>query len=140
MSKTYRNPLPTVDCFILLPDESVVLIRRKNPPHGWALPGGFVDEGEALAAAAAREAREETGLEVELLEQFFTYGDPDRDPRRHTISTVFLARADGSPRGADDAAEARAFPLDALPPLVFDHERIVADVTRYLRTGERPKL
>jgi len=136
----YRNPLPTVDLFIELPDGRIVLVRRKNPPHGWALPGGFVDEGEPLERAAVREAREETGLDVELLEQFFTYSDPRRDPRRHTISTVFLARAEGEPRGGDDAAEARAFPPDELPDLVFDHREIVDDVLRYRRTGERRRL
>lgn len=137
---SHRNPLPTVDCVILLPDQRIVLVRRKNPPLGWALPGGFVDTGESLPAAAAREAKEETGLDVELIEQLFTYGDPGRDPRHHTISTVFLARATGQPVGADDAAEARAFAPDELPPLVFDHETIVADALRYLRTGERRKL
>lgn len=136
----FRNPLPTVDVFIELPDGGIVLVRRRNPPHGWALPGGFVDEGERLDLAAIREAREETGLEVELLEQFFTYSDPARDPRRHTISTVFLARASGVPTGGDDAAEARAFPPDELPELVFDHGRIVADVLRYRRTGKRPGI
>ncbi len=117
-----------------------MLVRRKFPPLGWALPGGFVEVGETLGAAARREALEETALRVELLEQFFTYSNPARDPRRHTISTVFLARADGEPRGGDDAAEARAFRLDALPePLCFDHDRIVADYHHYLAAGERPK-
>jgi 8-oxo-dGTP diphosphatase len=137
---TFRNPLPTVDLFIVLPDERFVLVRRKNPPHGWALPGGFVDEGERLDLAAVREAKEETGLDVELVEQFFTYSDPRRDPRKHTISTVFVARASGEPTGGDDAAEARAFRADELPELVFDHAEIVADVLRYLRTGERRRL
>jgi 8-oxo-dGTP diphosphatase len=137
---TYRNPLPTVDLFIELPDGRFVLVRRKNPPHGWALPGGFVDEGERLDLAAVREAKEETGLDVELVEQFFTYSDPRRDPRKHTISTVFLAKARGEPVGGDDAAEARAFGPDDLPELVFDHGEIVADVLRYLRTGERRKV
>ncbi len=136
----YRNPLPTVDLFIELPDGRFVLIRRKNPPHGWALPGGFVDEGEPLDRAAVREAREETGLDVELVEQFFTYSDPRRDPRKHTISTVFLARAAGEPEGGDDAAEARAFREDEIPELVFDHREIVEDILRYRRTGERRKL
>jgi len=136
----YRNPLPTVDVFIQLPDGRFVLVRRNNPPHGWALPGGFVDEGERLDLAAAREAKEETGLDVELQEQFFTYSDPRRDPRKHTISTVFLASATGEPAGGDDAAEARAFRPDELPELVFDHGEIVADVLRYLRTGERRRL
>lgn len=136
----FRNPLPTVDVFICLPDDRFVLIRRKNPPHGWALPGGFIDEGERPDDAAIREAKEETGLEVELEEQFFTYGDPRRDPRKHTLSTVFLARATGEPKGADDAAEAKAFPLDEWPEPVFDHGTIVRDVIHYLRTGQRPKL
>ncbi|MEI6224330.1 MAG: NUDIX hydrolase [Deltaproteobacteria bacterium] len=134
----HRNPAPTVDAVILLPGDRVVLVRRANPPHGWALPGGFVDEGETLEAAAAREAEEETGLSVALLEQFHTYSDPARDARRHTISTVFLASASGEPRGGDDAAEAVAFPWDALPsPIVFDHREILGDVRRYLLTGAR---
>ena len=137
----YKNPKPTVDCIITLPDDRIVLIRRKNPPEGWALPGGFVDEGEPLHKAAIREAKEETGLDVELLEQFFTYSDPSRDPRQHTVSTVYLARAKGTPEGADDAAEARPFKLTELPsPLAFDHATILADYQRYLRTGERRKL
>jgi 8-oxo-dGTP diphosphatase len=118
-----------------------VLVRRRNPPLGWALPGGFVDLGEALHLACAREVREETGLEVELTEQFFTYSDPRRDPRQHTLSTVYLGRAEGEPRGADDAAEARAFRLDEVPqPLCFDHSQIVADYLRYRRTGQRRTL
>ncbi|MBI5016669.1 MAG: NUDIX hydrolase [Deltaproteobacteria bacterium] len=136
----WRNPLPTVDVAIVDGDQ-VVLVRRRNPPEGWALPGGFVEEGEALEAAAVREAREETGLAVKLREQFFTYSDPARDPRRHTITTVFLAEAEGVPRGGDDAAEARCWPLDSLPrPLCFDHARILADLVRYLRGGPRPTL
>jgi len=134
----FRNPAPTVDAVILVPDDRVVLVRRRNPPLGWAIPGGFVDEGEPLEAAATREAAEETGLGVTLLEQFHTYSDPARDPRRHTISTVFLASASGEPRGGDDADEARAFAWDALPsPIVFDHREILADVRRYLLTGAR---
>lgn len=137
----YRNPIPTVDCIVELPDGRIVLIRRKNPPLGWALPGGFVDEGESLSHAAIREAREEIGLDVELLEQFFTYSDPARDPRKHTLSTVFLARADGDPTAADDAAEAQAFAPDALPsPLCFDHAEILADYLTYRRTGQRRRL
>jgi 8-oxo-dGTP diphosphatase len=137
----FKNPLPTVDCIIELPGERIVLIRRKNPPLGWALPGGFVDVGERLDLAAAREAREETGLDVQLVEQFFTYSDPGRDPRKHTISTVFIGRAQGEPVGADDAAEARTFPLDALPrELCFDHGTILADYLAYKRTGQRRKL
>jgi 8-oxo-dGTP diphosphatase len=134
----YRNPVPTVDIIIERPG-GILLIKRKNPPLGWALPGGFVDEGEALATAARREAREETSLEITLLEQFFCYSDPCRDPRQHTISTVFIARAEGIPQGADDASEACVFALDRLPsPLVFDHELIIKDYRHYRRTGERP--
>ena len=137
----YRNPKPTVDVIVELAGEKVVLIRRKNPPHGWALPGGFVDEGESLEHAAVREAKEELSVDVTLTEQLFTYSDPKRDPRQHTISTVFLARTEGQPQGADDAAEARSFSLDALPqPLCFDHAQILADYRAYRRTGTRRKL
>lgn len=138
MAGTPRNPLPTVDIIIELEDKRIVLIRRKNPPPGWALPGGFVDYGESAEAAAVREAREETGLEVDLVEQFHTYSDPDRDPRQHTLSVVFIAQAAGEPRGADDAVEARGFDAEKLPePLAFDHRRIISDYLRYKRTGER---
>lgn len=137
----YRNPKPTVDCIIELPGERIVLIRRKNPPVGWALPGGFVDEGEALDAAAAREAREETGLKVKLVEQFFTYSDPKRDPRQHTLSTVYICTAEGEPQGADDAAEAKTFSVQSLPKdLCFDHGTILSDYLAYKRTGQRRKL
>jgi len=120
------NPVPTVDVIIRV-GGGIVLVRRRNPPLGWALPGGFVDVGETLEAAAAREALEETGLVVRLARQFHAYSDPARDPRQHTISTVFLADADGIPRGGDDAAEARVFPAGELPALVFDHAQILAD-------------
>ncbi len=137
----YKNPTPTVDCIIELPGERIVLIRRARPPLGWALPGGFVDEGEALHDAAVREAKEETGLSVDLSEQFFTYSDPARDPRKHTVSTVYIGWAEGPPKGADDAAEARAFKLDELPrELCFDHGTIVADYLAYKRTGKRRKI
>ncbi len=135
----YRNPIPTVDTIIELPDGRIVLIRRRNPPHGWALPGGFVDQGETLADAAVREAKEETGLDIELVAQLFTYSDPRRDPRQHTVSTVYAARASGEPRGDDDADEASGFPLDNLPsPLAFDHAQIIEDYRRWKQTGERP--
>lgn len=134
----YRNPTPTVDVIIEV-DGGIVLIERKNAPHGWALPGGFVDEGESVGAAAAREALEETGLEVSLTEQFFCYSDPARDPRKHTISVVYLASAAGRPAAADDAAQAGVFPLDQLPsPLAFDHGQIIADYVEYRSNGRRP--
>lgn len=137
----YRNPKPTVDCIIELSGERIVLIRRANPPIGWALPGGFVDEGEPLDAAAIREVKEETGLDVKLVEQFFTYSDPKRDPRQHTLSTVYIGTAQGEPQGSDDAAEARTFRLDTLPKdLCFDHGTILADYLAYKRTGQRRKL
>src|SRR3954468_18635276 len=120
----YKNPTPTVDVLIELDGRpgTIVLIQRKNEPRGWAIPGGFVDEGEWLADAAAREAKEETGLDVELTELFHAYSDPARDPRSHTVSTVFLGRAAGAPTGGDDAEDARVFALTELPtPIVFDH-------------------
>jgi 8-oxo-dGTP diphosphatase len=136
-----RHPRPTVDTVILLPKDMVVLVLRKNPPPGWALPGGFVEEGETLEAAAAREAPEETGLEVALDEQFHAYSNPARDPRSHTISTVFIGRASGEPAGGDDAAVARAFSFDSLPAdLAFDHAEILGDVRRYLLTGARRRI
>lgn len=140
MSEGHRNPIPTVDAIIEIgAGGGIVLIERANEPHGWALPGGFVDYGETVAAAAVREAREETGLDVDLVELFHVYSDPDRDQRQHTMSTVFIARASAAPVAADDAADARVFALDALPsPLCFDHARILADYRRYRDSGQRP--
>jgi 8-oxo-dGTP diphosphatase len=127
-----------VDVVVALAGDRVVLVRRKHPPPGWALPGGFVDEGETLEAAAVREAREETGLEVTLTDLLYVYSDPRRDPRRHTVSAVFVGRASGEPAGGDDAAEAAAFAWDALPaPLAFDHAEILRDARRFLLTGAR---
>ena len=131
METTYRNPLVTVDIIIEIGRE-IVLIQRANSPLGWALPGGFVDYGEPLELAAVREAREETSLDVVLLEQFHTYSDPERDPRHHSISTVFIATACGVPGAADDARCVGLFTQDTLPkPLVFDHAEIVSDYFRY---------
>ena len=133
----HRNPAPTVDVVILLPGDRVVLVERRHPPPGWALPGGFVDYGETLEAAAVREAREETGLEVRLLDLVGCYSDPRRDARQHTITTAFLGAAAGEPVGGDDAAQARAFAWDALPPLAFDHAEILADARRLILAGAR---
>jgi 8-oxo-dGTP diphosphatase len=127
--KKFRNPVPTVDV-IIDNGEGIILIKRKNPPHGWALPGGFVDYGETLEDAARREALEETGLKVVLKGQLHSYSDPARDARLHTISTVFLASAEGRPTGGDDALEAAVFSKDKLPPLVFDHQDILNDYYR----------
>jgi len=141
MAARQRNPIPTVDVIIELPGQQIVLIQRKNPPPGWALPGGFVDAGESLEQAAVREAREETGLAVELIEQFHAYSDPERDPRQHTLTVVFIGRAAGRPRGGDDAAAARAFAAGDPPQsLAFDHGRILADYLHYRRTGERGRF
>lgn len=125
--ETYRNPLPTVDVIILVKG-AIVLIKRKNPPYGWALPGGFVDYGESLEAAAIREAKEETSLDIELVSQMGAYSDPARDPRFHTITYVFLAKAEGEPKAADDAREIGIFDSASIPEdLAFDHGKIIED-------------
>ena len=124
----YRNPVPAVDLIIEIEGRGLVLIERRNPPHGWALPGGFVDYGESLEQAAVREAKEETCLDVELLGQFHTYSDPGRDPRMHCISTVFVAKATGTPRAEDDAKSCIVVPADQLPEaMAFDHRQILQD-------------
>jgi 8-oxo-dGTP diphosphatase len=107
---------------------AIVLVRRSNPPPGWALPGGFVDEGERVEDAARREALEETGLEVTLRGLLGVYSDPARDPRFHTTSVVYVGTGEGEPRGGDDAREARVFALDGLPAeIAFDHRAIIED-------------
>jgi ADP-ribose pyrophosphatase YjhB (NUDIX family) len=132
----YLSPFPTVDIIIEV-ENGIVLIKRKNPPYGWALPGGFVDYGESLEAAAIREACEETSLQVELISQFGAYSDPERDPRKHTITVVFIAKAEGKPRAADDAAEAGVFSLHNLPDeLAFDHGGILKDYFESRNTQE----
>ncbi len=124
----YRNPLPTVDIIIEMEKGGIVLIKRKNPPFGWALPGGFVDYGESLESAAIREAKEETSLTVKIRRQLGAYSDPARDPRHHTISVVFVAGAAGEPTAADDALEAGVFGPESLPDnLAFDHKTILQD-------------
>ncbi|MDR0477797.1 MAG: NUDIX hydrolase [Desulfobulbaceae bacterium] len=122
----YRNPAATVDIIIEI-DGKIVLIKRKNPPFGWALPGGFVDYGESFEWAAEREALEETNLVVTGLKQFHTYSRPDRDTRQHTASTVYVAQAEGIPKAGDDAGDAALFTENNLPPLAFDHAEILTD-------------
>ncbi len=123
----YKNPFPTVD-IIIETEGGIVLIQRKNPPYGWALPGGFVDYGESLEKAAVREAKEETSLDIELVSQLGAYSDPDRDPRYHTISVVFTAKAEGQAHASDDAVDIGIFTRDTLPDvLAFDHDRILKD-------------
>ena len=140
----FKNPVPTVDAVIAGADGRVVLVLRKNEPHGWALPGGFVDAGEELGAACSREAREETGLEVKLVSQLFTYSDPARDKRKHTLSTVYACSAPpgAQPKGADDALEARWFAEADIPwgELCFDHGQILRDYFHWVRTGQRRAL
>jgi len=141
---TYRNPAPTVDIIIELidqPQRPLVLIERKNPPYGWAIPGGFVDYGESVQTAAIREAQEETGLQVKLTEQFHVYSEPDRDARQHTLSVVLLATATGKPHAADDAKNVGVFELWQIPSnLCFDHDQIIKDYWLYRNYGIRPRL
>jgi ferritin-like protein len=139
--RKYRNPVPTVDIIIetTRPDgqKGIVLIKRRNPPYGWALPGGFVDYGESLEEAALREAEEETSLKIKLIRQFHTYSSPHRDPRLHTITTVYLAEATGEPQARDDALEIGVFTREEITfPLAFDHAKILTD---YFQTKSFPE-
>ena len=140
----YRNPVPTVDIIIELidrPHRPIILIERKNEPFGWAIPGGFVDYGESVETAATREAAEEVSLQVELIEQFQVYSDPNRDPRKHTLSVVFLATAKGEPQAADDAKTIGVFQAWDVPAnLCFDHDKILRDYWQYRHYGLRPRL
>src|SRR3989338_5842212 len=127
----YKQPKLTVDILIEFEKDSkgmgIVLIERKNPPLGWALPGGFVDYGESLEQTAIREAKEETSLDVTLIRQLHTYSEPSRDPRHHTVTAVYIAKASGIPKAMDDAKNVGIFTKDQLPPLVFDHIHILND-------------
>ncbi len=136
-STRQRNPYPTVDIIIKTAGGGVVLIERKNPPYGWALPGGFVDVGETLEEAARREALEETSLEVTLLCQMHAYSDPARDARSHNLSVVFAATAKGVPAPRDDAKDAGVFTEDEISSmeLAFDHSRILTDYFEWNRAG-----
>jgi ADP-ribose pyrophosphatase YjhB (NUDIX family) len=138
----YRNPIPTADVIIEMEKEDgrlgIILIERKYEPPGWAIPGGFVEYGESLEKAAVREAKEETSLDIRLITQFHTYSSPERDPRKHTITTVFVAEAEGVPKAMDDAKNIGLFCRDEIPsPLAFDHERILEDYFRW-KKGEIP--
>ena len=141
---TYRNPTPTVDIIIELidrRDRPIILIERLNPPYGWALPGGFVDYGESLETAAIREAQEEVGLDVRLIEQFHVYSAPDRDPRQHTTSIDFIAKATGTPIAQDDAKSLGIYaPWEIPPALCFDHGQIVQDYLQYRHYYRRPGI
>jgi 8-oxo-dGTP diphosphatase len=137
------TPLLTVDLVIEMldrPGRPVVLIERKYPPPGWALPGGFVDVGETLEEAAVREAREETSLAVTLTRLLGMYSDPARDARGHTASAVYVAEARGEPRAADDASHLALYDPRNTPPLAFDHDRIMKDYLYYLDSGSVPAL
>jgi len=139
---TPRNPIPTVDIIIEIitaGKSGIVLIERRNPPFGWAIPGGFVDYGESLEQAAIREALEETSLNVQLKHQFHAYSDPKRDPRQHTITTVYIATASGTPKAADDAINLDIFQENNLPePIVFDHQSIIQDYFKYKKSNAKP--
>ena len=141
---SYRNPVPTVDIIIELvdrPHRPIILIERLNSPFGWAIPGGFIDYGELAEVAARREDQEETGLAVELVEQFHVYSDPSRDPRQHTMSVVFLAMAKGEPQAGDDAKNIGIFESWRIPGnLCFDHDRVMRDYWQYRHYGIRPRL
>jgi ADP-ribose pyrophosphatase YjhB (NUDIX family) len=124
-----KHPFLTVDVIIEIHD-GIILIKRKNPPPGWAIPGGFVDYSETLEEAVQREAKEETGLNIQLIRQFHTYSGPKRDPRHHTVSTIFIAGATGNPEAGDDAdaKEVGIFMKDSLPEdIAFDHRQILDD-------------
>lgn len=127
MNKMQRGPYLTVDAIIEI-EGGIILVKRKNPPYGWAIPGGFVDYGETLEQAVIREAKEETGLDIKIVRQFHTYSDPKRDPRHHTVSTIFIASADGIPKAGDDAKEIGIFTRKNLPEdIAFDHRQILED-------------
>ena len=141
---SHRNPAPTVDIIIELidrPERPIILIERKNEPMGWAIPGGFVDYGESIETAAVREAEEEVSLKVKLIEQFYVYSAPDRDPRQHTLSIVFIATAKGQPVAADDARNLGIFNQYDLPQnLCFDHDRVLEDYWNYRNYALKPRI
>ncbi len=135
----FKSPMPCVDIIIEIED-SIVIIERNYEPYGYALPGGFVDPWEKIEHAAIREAKEETTLDVELYDYLYTYSDPKRDKRLHTISTVFIAKAKGEPKGHDDAKKAFLVSIKDLLQYdyAFDHKRIISDYLRFKEKGIRP--
>lgn len=139
-----KTPELTVDIIIEMTDRAdrpIILIERKYPPPGWAIPGGFVDVGETVGNAARREALEETSLHVELSHLLGCYSDPVRDPRGHTVALVFIAQASGTPVAADDASHLVIHKMgDPYPPLAFDHAQILADYERFRETGKHPSI
>jgi len=132
----FYAPRITVDAIVEL-GRGIVLIKRKNPPYGWALPGGFVDYGESLEDAVIREVKEEISLDVKIVDQFHTYSKPDRDPRHHIISTVFVVRAEVDfPKAADDAKEVEIWYPETMPfkyEMAFDHYQILEDYFKLWR-------
>ena len=135
-----KTPYVTADTIIRY-QGGIVLIERKNEPSGWAIPGGFVEIGESVEQAAVREAREETSLDVALVEQFYTYSKPGRDPRFHTVTVVFIGIGAGALKGRDDARRAEVFLPNNLPgQIAFDHRKIIQDYYQYLATGVRPRV
>jgi 8-oxo-dGTP diphosphatase len=138
------TPILAADVIVRLagrPADEVLLIERRNPPQGWAIPGGFVDVGEPVERAAIRELREETGLEVTLDALLGIYSDPARDPRGHTVAVVFVGSSAGEPRALDDARAVAVVSAEKPPrPLAFDHARILEDYLFFLRTGRPPPL
>ena len=133
--KLSSGPFTTVDAIIELP-EGIILIERSNPPFGWALPGGFVDYGESLEDAVKRESKEETSMDLTEISQFHTYSEPNRDPRFHTIGTVFIAKAEGTPKAGDDAKGLKIVEYEKLLKLdyAFDHKKIIED---YLKSRDK---
>lgn len=137
-----QTPLVAVDIIIELadrPGRPIVVIERKHEPLGWALPGGFVDIGEQAEEAAVREAAEETNLRISLEALLGVYSDPERDPRGHSISLVYVATAQGEPEAMDDAAAIQICEPTKVPAqLAFDHAQIIGDYVTYRETGNRP--
>lgn len=134
------TPLLAADAIIELSDKPgrpIILIERENPPYGWAIPGGFMDVGEFIEAAAVREAKEEVCLDVSLKTLLGMYSDPERDNRGHTVTAVYVAEATGEPQAADDAKNVAIFDIDNLPDeLAFDHAQVLEDYRKFRETGQ----